>query len=256
MILKYCGGKVPDFAEFRARVPRWDEGLRWDTLAQEVSTAYDAFALSNAAEKIWTVISRFGDEFLALYQPWTHAENPEKRYFVDGVLYIAFEALRAAATLAYPIVPTATERIWAQLGCEEYLGRIQDQRIDQLKWGALKPGTKVGKPEPIFPRLNKAKTLAKLEEVAEIDRERGTPTAGVLRETPLQVPVQLNLAEPGGEPDKSKEAFLPVQTENKPEASPKPAPEAKAPSSQAPAPSPQPRVPGTQSPAPSPQPPA
>jgi methionyl-tRNA synthetase len=256
MILKYSEGKVPDFAEFKARVPEWDQGLGWDTLAREVSAAYDAFALSSAAEKIWRVVSHYGDEFLATHQPWTQAENPERRYFVDGVLYMAFEAVRAAATLAYPIIPTATERIWAQLGCDAYLGRIQDQRIDQLKWGALKPGAKVGKPEPVFPRLDKAKTLAKLDELAEIDRERGKPAVGALREAslqtnpqkPPQAPVQLSLTEPRGEPDKSKEAFTPVQTENKPEAAPTTAPQSAIPS-------PQPLVPGPQSPAPSPQPP-
>jgi methionyl-tRNA synthetase len=242
MILKYCGGKVPDFAEFRERVPGWDRGLKWDTLAREVSAAYDAFALSSAAEKIWRVISHYGDEFLAMHQPWTHAENPERRYFVDGVLYLAFEAVRAAAILAYPIVPTATEKIWAQLGCEAYLGKIQDQRIDQLNWGALKSGTQVGKPEPIFPRLDKATTLAKLDELAEADRERDKPTVGAvrpaaqsLRATGREAPLQANLAER----DKPKEAFIPVQTEKKPEAAATSASESRGPSPQPPAPSPQ-----------------
>jgi methionyl-tRNA synthetase len=228
MILKYCGGNVPDFTEFRERVPGWDQGLKWDTLAREVSAAYDAFALSNAAEKIWRVVSHYGDEFLARHQPWTHAENLERRYFVDGVLYMAFEAVRAVAILAFPILPTATEKIWAQLGCEAYLGRIQDQRIDQLNWGALKPGTKVGKPEPIFPRLDKTKTLAKLDELAEADRERDKPTVGALREAPLQA----NL-------DKPKEAFIPVQTEKKPEAAATSASGFRAPGPQPPVPNPQ-----------------
>jgi methionyl-tRNA synthetase len=127
------------------------------------------------------------------------------------VLYVAFEAVRAAAILAYPIVPTATQKIWAQLGCEAYLGKIQDQRIDQLSWGALKPGAQVGKPEPIFPRLDKAATLAKLDQLAEVDLER----------------------------DKPKEAFIPVQSEKKPEAAATSASESRGPSPQPPAPSPQ-----------------
>jgi methionyl-tRNA synthetase len=39
----------------------------------------------------------------------------------------------------------------------------------------LKPGTKVGKAEPIFPRLDKTVTLSKLEELAEADRNRDNP---------------------------------------------------------------------------------
>ncbi len=37
------------------------------------------------------------------------------------------------------------------------------------------PGTNVGKPEPIFPRLDKGATLAKLHELADADRERDKP---------------------------------------------------------------------------------
>jgi methionyl-tRNA synthetase len=107
------------------------------------------------------------------------------------------------------VLPGATECLWRQLGCEKYLGGIEEQRIDQLKWGDLMPGTKVGKPEPIFPRLDKAKTLEKLDELAEADRE-GSEPVGAHGHAPLQA----NLAER----DKPKEAFIPVQSDKKPEA--------------------------------------
>jgi methionyl-tRNA synthetase len=89
-------------------------------------------------------------------------------------------------------------------------------------WGALKPGTKVGKPEHIFPRLDKAVTLAKLEDLAEADRNR----------------------------DKPKERSKPVESENAkpPEAapeSPTPSTESRTPSPESPVPSP---APATESP--------
>ena len=76
------------------------------------------------------------------------------------------------AVLLAPVLPTGAQRIWQQLGCE---GKVSNQRLDELKWGQLKPGTKVCKAEPIFPRLDKALTLAKLEEMAEADRNRDKP---------------------------------------------------------------------------------
>jgi methionyl-tRNA synthetase len=171
MVLKYCGGTVPDFSDFRKKAG-WDEGLRWDNLARDISLRYDAFDLSSALEKIGEVVSHFGDQFLTFHQPWKHADNPESKYLIDGVLYIALEAVRAAVVLAYPVIPEATRKIWDQLSCEDYLGKLEDQRIDQLKWGELKPGAKVGKPEPVFPRLKKAEALAKLNDMAEADRKR------------------------------------------------------------------------------------
>ncbi|MGA8184659.1 MAG: methionine--tRNA ligase [Terriglobia bacterium] len=171
MILKYCGGTVPDFSDFKKKQGAgWDEGLRWDNLAREVTLRYDAFDLSSALEKIGEVVSHFGDQFLTFHQPWKHADDPGSKPLIDGVLYIALEAVRATAVLAYPVIPDAAQRIWNQLNCESYLGKLEDQRIDQLKWGELKPGTKVGRPEPVFPRLDKAEAVARLNEFAEADR--------------------------------------------------------------------------------------
>jgi methionyl-tRNA synthetase len=93
------------------------------------------------------------------------------------------------------------------------------------------PGTKVGKPEPIFPRLDKAVTLAKLEAFAEADRHR----------------------------DKPKEALKSVENEKTPEAAPappsgtgfQPVKEDTAKMAVPQAPSPQVPATGTQPPAPS-----
>jgi methionyl-tRNA synthetase len=139
-------------------------------------------------------------------------------------------------------MPHAARAIWKQLGCEEYLGLIENQRIDHLKWGDLKPGTMVGKPVHIFPRLDKEKTLAKLDDLSERDRERDKPTVGALREAPLQA----NLAEADRNRDKPKEALKSVETEKTPEA----APESRVPSPESRPPSPESRVPSPESPAP------
>jgi methionyl-tRNA synthetase len=211
MIVRYCAGVIPDVSELNKRVVgAWDKAS-WEALAREISLAYEMLELSSATEKIARVVAHYGDEFLATHQPWTHAQDLEQRWLVDGVLYIALEAVRAAAVLAHPILPEATRRLWNELGCEEYLGRLEDQKLDQLKWGELKPGTKVGKPEPIFPRLDKAATLAKLDELAEADRERDKPAVGALREALLQ----RGLAEANRESAEPKEALKSVQTDRR-----------------------------------------
>jgi len=63
------------------------------------------------------------------------------------------------SVLLYPVIPNSAERLWKQLGQQS---RVQDQRPSELVWGGFKPGTKVGKPEIIFPRLDKEAALEKL----------------------------------------------------------------------------------------------
>jgi methionyl-tRNA synthetase len=115
--------------------------------------------------------------YLTRNAPWRLAQlGPGvERQKLETILNTAAEALRFLAVLLAPILPRSAVRLWEHLGCEKLFGKVEDQRIDQLQWGQLKPGTKVGKPEPIFPRLDKVATLANLDELAEIDRNREGP---------------------------------------------------------------------------------
>jgi methionyl-tRNA synthetase len=76
------------------------------------------------------------------------------------VLYVAAESIRIITTLAHPVIPESTQAIWKQLG---QAGKLEDFRIDQLGWGGLKPGTKIGTVEGVFPRADKKETLEKIE---------------------------------------------------------------------------------------------
>jgi methionyl-tRNA synthetase len=251
MINKYYDGKVPeakgapddrdkhiaDGAQFNAGVAS-SEGIK------HFRDFLDEFNFTRGLDMLWPHQILRINRYLADKQPWVLAESasPDDRERLSHVLYNASESLRFVSVFLYPIMPHAARAIWKQLGCEEYLGLIENQRIDHLKWGDLKPGTMVGKPVHIFPRLDKEKTLAKLDDLSERDRERDKPTVGALREAPLQA----NLAEADRNRDKPKEALKSVETEKTPEA----APESRVPSPESRPPSPESRVPSPESPAP------
>jgi methionyl-tRNA synthetase len=245
MINSYLEGFVPP----RPEAPLEDDAiLEIDTtrdlereaasILKDYLARLSAFDFSRGLEAAWRLVGLV-NEYLVRNEPWVIGRqlDQSKGDFVtedrskqqlNPILYTSAEAVRFSAVLLYPVLPHATEVVWRQLGCDKYLGKIEDQRIDQLKWGELKPGTKVGKPEPIFPRLDKEKTLAKLDELAEADRQRDKPVVatavGALREAPLQTHVA------DADRDKPKEAAKPVQTDKTPEGVPMPAPESRAPS--------------------------
>jgi methionyl-tRNA synthetase len=204
--------------------------------AARESGQYNDLKFSDVLQTIWRLISHV-DAYLVQRKPWVLAKNPDQRQELADVLYDACEALRVILILVHPVMPKATAQIWVQMGQNTLLG---EQQIDSLDWGQLAPGTALGRVAGVFPRLETATALAKLDELAEVDRERGRPTVGAIREAPLQAPVQLDLAGSGGEPDKSKEAIIAVPTENKPEAIVTPTPASQAPGPQPPSPSPQP----------------
>ena len=123
----------------------------------------DELDLSGGLVYLWRFISEV-NRYLNVRQPWKLAGADDQKL----VLYTSADALRSVTIMLYAVMPKSAERLWMQLGCE---GDIKDQRFSDLKLQALKAGTKVGKPEPIFPRLDKAEALARLQEFAEADRK-------------------------------------------------------------------------------------
>jgi len=160
MIERYFGGEIPKpvaAQSIESDMPSTAE------FANEAFTRimhlYDRFSFSLALEAIWEIVAMI-DKYISVEKPWTLAEKPEDRDRLATVLYTAAEGLRMVTVLAHPVLPQATEKIWKQLGQSDPLSAVQ---LDGLSWGQLKPGTKTGKPEGIFPRVEKSETIARIE---------------------------------------------------------------------------------------------
>jgi methionyl-tRNA synthetase len=198
MINRYFGGEVPQpvmgltHKEEKLKGEFFGGGYQDGTLyvagtaglTREYELSFGRFQLNLAAGWVWNMVSMVNG-YLVEQQPWKLAESDreEDRSLLALVLYTAADLLRTMTILLYPIIPDSSKRLWEQLGQKGELGAYH---IDELKWGGLAHGTRVGKPEPIFPRVDKEKTLAKLYELAEADRERDKPKAAALREAARQ----------------------------------------------------------------------
>jgi len=202
--------------------------------------AFANYDLSRALDAAWSFISAI-NRYLVEEQPWSRTRQVDdgtgqlvtvKPEHLQTVIYTACASLRFLAVLLQSVMPQACQKLWRQMGQE---GAVSNQDLSSLSFQDLAPGTKAGKPEPIFPRLDKTKTLAKLDEMAEADRNRDKP-----KEALKSV-----------ETEKSQESGVrsqePVQT---------PGPESRVPSSESRAVSHESSAPSPQSPAPAPPPPA
>jgi methionyl-tRNA synthetase len=187
MINQYCGGEIPDrHPELRENDPLTKAGLG-QTLeeicgerAKSAIRAIENMDFSGHLTETWTLIAR-SDQILALCKPWEMAKKSGERLLLEYVLYCAAEAIRCATVLSHPVIPDATQKIWEELG---QAGKLADVRIDQLQWGGLKPGTRIGKPEAVFPRVDKKEASERIEAMEQEIRNPGsaqpaatTPTA-------------------------------------------------------------------------------
>ena len=91
------------------------------------------------------------DGYITEKAPWKLGAAEDGAVRRASILYTCAEALRIITALAYPVLPDATARIWAQLG----LGNISHADLKNVHWGQLASGTKLGPTGPIFPRAEK-----------------------------------------------------------------------------------------------------
>ncbi len=110
----------------------------------------ESMEINAALKEIWALVSR-SNKYIDETAPWALAKDPAKRARLDTVMYNLAEVLRIVTILVSPFMPTTAPKIWAQLGIET---AFADVRLhDAQSWGLLAAGTKVAKPEPIFPRI-------------------------------------------------------------------------------------------------------
>jgi methionyl-tRNA synthetase len=204
MIDRYFEGKIP-------RAPALEEASRGSRLAEEARSTiresrvfYEEMQFSRAAEFIWSFIGVV-DEFLSAEQPWVLAADASKRDELAVVIGVAADSLRIAATLAHPIVPFATGKIWHQLGLE---GNVEDQRLDLLAVDGLKPGAKIGKPEAVFPRMEKAEASKRIE---AMEQEIRNPSAQPRAVSPAEPSGVASAAAPAASAKISIEDFAKVE---------------------------------------------
>jgi methionyl-tRNA synthetase len=160
MINQYLGGVAPQ-GEADPRIV-----AAAGTAALEFGRHFDALDFSRALESLWGLVAVV-DGYITEKAPWKlkAAEDAPRR---ASILYNCAEALRIITALAYPVLPEATAKIWAQLG----LGDLAQADLKNVSWGQLTPGTALGPLGPIFPRAEKD-TVNRMHEIENGNEGRG-----------------------------------------------------------------------------------
>jgi methionyl-tRNA synthetase len=175
MIHQYCGGAVP--------APT-TEGAIPQAARQTIDAvigAFEEFEFSKGLEAIWALLSA-ADKFIVEQAPWTLVKKPESRAQLDATLYTAAEVLRIATVLLAPVLPESTAKIWAQLGMPAPLESV---RLQELAWGQLQMGQKIGEVAAVFPRIDAKQAIPEMRalEVKETARQ-----AALLGQAPASAP--------------------------------------------------------------------
>jgi methionyl-tRNA synthetase len=179
MIEKNCGGKIPKPAGLQAQ----DTALAKEAQAaiSEVLEHYEKLEFSRGLEVIWSLISA-ADKYLTVEKPWSLGESSEEQQRRSTVLWTTAEVLRVVTVLTHPVLPESTAKVWALLGQPGALGATD---LEGLAWGQLAPGTALGKSQALFPRMEKAEAIERMEAMEKEAQNAPSPVAAT---TPAAAP--------------------------------------------------------------------
>ncbi|QNI38109.1 methionine--tRNA ligase subunit beta [Edaphobacter albus] len=170
-----------------------------DSTADDFAALRFTRVLTNIAAFITGV-----DGFFSFGTPWKLAKSDEPAAKEDlcAILSTTAEAIRVITALLYPILPYSTAKVWAQLGLGDIEVAARNGELNNLQWGGLKPGTKLGSLGPIFPRAPK-------ELIQTMTDSEQTPTPPVLskfvdEKTTHTKPAPADSTHPGAAPRTSE----------------------------------------------------
>jgi methionyl-tRNA synthetase len=110
-------------------------------------------SIDNAAHHA-LIVSFHANRLVEVAAPWKLATEKSEQELLDSVLYYLAESLRIIAILISPVLPKAAHGIFDQLNWKmELSGKEGRFSIADAEWRGLPDGHVVGKPVPLFPRI-------------------------------------------------------------------------------------------------------
>jgi methionyl-tRNA synthetase len=146
MVEKYSASRLPKTTP--------TDGELIDYLTKKIWPSYgramEKFRFNHALDAVWEFIA-YCDRTISEQKPWA-MEKASRKKELDGLLSALAESLRHIAVMIWPAMPETAEKIYIQLGLN--IHKEFKRTLDDLKqWAGFEVGKKIGKAEPLFPRI-------------------------------------------------------------------------------------------------------
>jgi methionyl-tRNA synthetase len=113
-----------------------------------------AGSLTSVAFSASLEIATACNELIDLTAPWKLAKDTSSAEQLEGVLYHLADSLRSLGIFLSPVIPKAAHGIFDQLNWKmESSGKPERFHLADARWGGLPNGHQLGKPTPLFPRI-------------------------------------------------------------------------------------------------------
>jgi len=137
----------------------------------------DNLKFTNALEELWNFVRRT-NKYIDQTQPWILGREDSETDRLRTVLYNLLESLRIIAGALKPFMVETPYEIGRQISAEDLIESSDWENLQ--KWGALEPGKKIKKGEPIFPRIDVEEYFAQKDDENDSDKKEGVEDVNMI----------------------------------------------------------------------------
>jgi methionyl-tRNA synthetase len=149
MAQSYCGGEVKVAPCTREDDESVKVSMAFTYVAKTIGAQVESLQFNRALEGIQEALD-VANKYIVVTEPFKMAKDPASMPRVEQILANLLEALRVAADLLEPFLPTMSAKLIDLLN-------VDDKTLHAPYGEGLKPGHRVKPPIPLFPRIDKAK---------------------------------------------------------------------------------------------------
>ncbi|SLM33271.1 Methionine--tRNA ligase [Desulfamplus magnetovallimortis] len=157
---RYFKGKVPEPVKYIEK----EKSLSLESSAAETIEAFKMAMGCNEFHKgliaIWDFISIL-NKYIDTTAPWVAAKDDARKEELATIIYNLVESLRVVACLVFPVMPETSIKMLDIMDLKNRVKTIKDMdghstpSLEGIKsWYQVTPGTEIGKPPLLFPRVD------------------------------------------------------------------------------------------------------
>jgi methionyl-tRNA synthetase len=118
-------------------------------LLRHYESAFEQFEVHAAIVRLMEFATTC-NTYIEMSAPWKLAKDPARAEALDHVLFVLVESLRIIGVLISPVLPRSSREIFYQLNLHD------ERHVSHATWGGLPDEHHLGKPTPLFPRIEAA----------------------------------------------------------------------------------------------------
>jgi len=115
-------------------------------LVRQYESAFERFEVHAAIARLMEFATTC-NTYIEMSAPWRLAKDSARSEVLSHVLFVLAESLRIIGVLISPILPAGSREIFYQLNVRE------ERQLSDANWGGLPDNHRLGKPTPLFPRI-------------------------------------------------------------------------------------------------------